>query len=270
MLNEKLFSLLKEKTENFKFTSMKYTDYSDVADFEVLRNDDNLILLCGYHSSMEWMEYHFAANTVEELLDSISKKEKLHITFIPKEWVDHFKNNGFEVYAVFNDYINPDISNTEATIEPELLTEEECETAALVTQACKGQSRGFHGETPEWMKSWIRGEESSAADTEAQNCAVLIHRENDVIVGVLCTATYAHQSVKGPIVWVREVAVHPSYQRRGIARKLILQALSYGKAHGATRAFLAADECNEHAIHLYEQLGFVGKKEEAQIDMIIL
>jgi ribosomal protein S18 acetylase RimI-like enzyme len=83
----------------------------------------------------------------------------------------------------------------------------------------------------------------------------------------VCTATYAHDSQKGPIAWIREVAVRPEYQRMGIGRKLVTQALSYGKENGAVRGFLQADECNIYAIHLYESLGFVSNKHEVQIDM---
>lgn len=269
MLQKELFDELIEKMQVFEYTSMRYTDYTEVSDFDVIRNDEKLILLSGYNSKMLWIEYHFAASSVDELLSAINLSGKIHISFIPRAWIDNFKQKGFEVYAVFNDYNNPDISNISSCEEPELLTEAECEAAALVTQSCKGQSRGFHGESTEWVRSWIRGVESSAIDTEAENCVAIIHRENQKIVGVLFTCTYSHHSPKGPIVWVREVAVHPSYQRKGIARKLILQALNYGKSNGGTRAFLAADECNEHAIRLYESLGFVGNKDEAQIDMIL-
>lgn len=48
---------------------------------------------------------------------------------------------------------------------------------------------------------------------------------------------------------------------------MINQALYYGKCHGATRGFLAADEQNAGAIHLYESIGFEASEEESQIDM---
>jgi ribosomal protein S18 acetylase RimI-like enzyme len=46
------------------------------------------------------------------------------------------------------------------------------------------------------------------------------------------------------------------------------QSLSYGKKHGAKRAFLMADDLNEHAIRLYKKIGFKPKEDECQIDMI--
>lgn len=42
----------------------------------------------------------------------------------------------------------------------------------------------------------------------------------------------------------------PEFQGKVIARKLIGQAFSYGRMHGAKKDFLMADECNVNAIHL--------------------
>jgi ribosomal protein S18 acetylase RimI-like enzyme len=63
------------------------------------------------------------------------------------------------------------------------------------------------------------------------------------------------------------VAVRPDRQNRGLGRALVKAALSHGKHHGATRAFLAADDENKNGIHLYESLGFVPKEDEEEIAM---
>lgn len=84
----------------------------------------------------------------------------------------------------------------------------------------------------------------------------------------MCVATYDYQSEKGPIVWIREIAVNPRFQNKGIGRRLIIKALSYGKKYRATRAFLAADENNVSAIHLYTSIGFLPGDNESQIDML--
>ena len=88
------------------------------------------------------------------------------------------------------------------------------------------------------------------------------------IAGIVCTGTYGHESKDGAVVWIREVAVKPKYQGQGIGRILVSQALQYGKQCGASRAFLAVDEENSGAIHLYESLGFVASKEAGEINMI--
>jgi ribosomal protein S18 acetylase RimI-like enzyme len=55
---------------------------------------------------------------------------------------------------------------------------------------------------------------------------------------------------------IANVAVHPEYRRRGIARKLTLQAVDHARRRGAPRAWLHVRENNEAAITLYCSLGF--------------
>ncbi len=52
------------------------------------------------------------------------------------------------------------------------------------------------------------------------------------------------------------LAVHPQWRRRGIARALVRQALEAGRASGATRAVLEVRASNEAARRLYEAAGF--------------
>ena len=140
----------------------------------------------------------------------------------------------------------------------------ECKEASEVTMACRGKSRGFTGQTPLWIKAWLTQEDDSI-----KNQAILIHRnDSNEIVGIVCVGTYGHESEKGAIAWLREVAVLPEYQNQGIGRKLIKQALYYCKKFGAKRAFLAVDECNNNAIYLYKSFGFKPSEEESQIDMV--
>jgi ribosomal protein S18 acetylase RimI-like enzyme len=55
---------------------------------------------------------------------------------------------------------------------------------------------------------------------------------------------------------IANVAVHPDYRRRGIARKLTLQAVDHARRRAAPRAWLHVRENNAAAIHLYLSLGF--------------
>jgi predicted GNAT family acetyltransferase len=56
---------------------------------------------------------------------------------------------------------------------------------------------------------------------------------------------------------IANVAVHPSYRRRGIARQLTIRAIEHIRDHGASAAWLQVREENEAAIRLYHSLGFV-------------
>lgn len=55
---------------------------------------------------------------------------------------------------------------------------------------------------------------------------------------------------------IANVAVHPEYRRKGIARQLTVTALDYLKRQGNPSAWLHVRSDNPHAIHLYETLGF--------------
>lgn len=266
-MKEEDFLRVKQELDHFQYNSMIYVDYEEISGYEILYENENLILIYGYNVESKKNQYYWACNTAEDLINGIdSRKQNVLLNFIPDVWVDNLRKAGFEVYAVWNDYWRPDLNNIQHSEEPEFLTEDECEAASEVTLSCQYQSRGFSGQTTEWFRQWIRSD-GPAANVDTKNCAVLVHKFNGKIVGIVCTGTYSHDSSKGPIVWIRAAAVRPEYQRKGIARKLISQALFYGKKLGAARAFLAADECNVHAIHMYESLGFCAKKDEAEIVM---
>lgn len=271
IVKEETFVNIKEQLKNYEYYSMHYTEYDDIQNYDVICCNEQIILLYGYNGEIGLYEFHWAANNVAFLLEEIKKLNKKGlITFIPKEWINEFKNNNFDMYAVWNDYFNNDISKHSKHIEPiEILSGCDCKEASEVTLSCINQSRGFSGQTETWMKQWIEGSEINAAALGSKDNAVLIHRDNNLIVGVACIAIYGHESEKGTTLWVREIAVRPEYQGRGIAKKLLNQTLSYGESHGAKRAFLMADELNGYAIRLYEKVGFTANKDEASNDMIL-
>jgi ribosomal-protein-alanine N-acetyltransferase len=58
------------------------------------------------------------------------------------------------------------------------------------------------------------------------------------------------------------LAVHPDYQRQGIGRLLLNDALAYCQAAGVMRVGINTQESNEASLQLYEQFGFrrVGRR----------
>lgn len=266
-MEKKDFERINIEKEKFRYTSLDYVDYEAISDYEICHEHNELILLYGYDKEGNIHKYQWACNDVEKLIKAIdNNKEDIELTFVPKEWKQSLKNIGFQVFAVWNDYFRANLDNLEPYIKPQYLEDHECEMASEVTMSCKGQSRGFTGQSVSWITQWMKGEEP-AVSGDTKNSTILVHRIQGKLVGVLCTGIYGHNAEKGPVLWIREVAVHPDFQRKGIGRALINQALNYGKKLGATRAFLAADECNEQAIHLYETSGFVGNKDDGEIVM---
>lgn len=269
------FIRIKEKMTIYACNSLEYTDYEDIAGYEIRKETDSVILIEGFHREAGCRHYHWAANEHRELLAAVGKADNCLMEFIPKEWVGAFEKEGFTVRDHWMDYFKDSLADVpvikaeeikegELLKEGDLLKEGQIREVSEVTISCKGQSRGFTGQTVEWVREWL----DNSGNEEPVHKVILVEREDKKVTGIVCTGIYGCDSRKGPIAWIKEVAVRPEYQNRGIARRLIGKALCYCKFYGATRAFLAADECNVHAIHLYESIGFCPGPEEGQIDMM--
>jgi ribosomal-protein-alanine N-acetyltransferase len=75
---------------------------------------------------------------------------------------------------------------------------------------------------------------------------------------------------------ILNLAVHPEHRRRGIARRLLVEALSRARALGATVAWLEVRPSNAPARNLYASFGFqeMGRRpryyEDTKEDAILL
>jgi len=78
-------------------------------------------------------------------------------------------------------------------------------------------------------------------------CTVLRARRG--IVGYLCLWEIGHE------IHITNLAVHPEWRRRGVARRLLAAALAEGVARGVALAFLEVRPSNTRALALYESLG---------------
>ena len=86
----------------------------------------------------------------------------------------------------------------------------------------------------------------------------LLTGENFGVVAVLDGAVCAYV---GLVVALDEgeitnVATHPSYRRRGLARAVLVSLIDEAKKRGLCRVSLEVRESNAAAISLYESLGF--------------
>ena len=204
-----------------------------------------------------------SSSLTEVLAENKQADYPLVITGIPQNWHEQFKTQGFDEYAVFQDYwIDSLTSPGKEYSDYEFLHSDDCHIASEISISCRGCSRGFEGEPPEWFSEWLQGEDW------LKDTAVLLHKSNNRIAGISCAATYAHDSEKGTVVWVRMMAVHPDFHGQGIGTKLLMQTLQYGFEHGAKRAFLHVDTENTHAIKMYLKAGFQPRADEMQVDMI--
>ncbi len=101
--------------------------------------------------------------------------------------------------------------------------------------------------------SWLQG----AAERLSAPMQGFVWEENGRIIGNLSLIPMLRS---GKLVyWIANVAVHPDFRRRGIARQLTLKALQHLKEKGVRSVWLQVRDDNPAAYHLYLSLGFVEK-----------
>ena len=83
---------------------------------------------------------------------------------------------------------------------------------------------------------------------------LLVAVENDVVVGIVSAVHYVHPD-KAPQLWINELGVAPSHQRRGIGVALVSRMLVHGRSLGCTEAWVGTEVDNVAARALYERAG---------------
>ena len=78
----------------------------------------------------------------------------------------------------------------------------------------------------------------------------VIVRAGAPLVGYVCLWEIGHE------IHITNLAVHPSFRRRGAARTLLGRILEEARASGVTLVFLEVRPTNAEALTLYESLGF--------------
>ncbi len=265
-MTEQEFEQIRERLGAYVHTSLHYAEWAEVAHFSVLRDTPEAIVLYGYDREADVYAYHFAANDAPAVSDTLTRKhpnEKL--SFVPEAWIPQMESLGFSIQAIWSDYFADGLETRAIAEAPVYLSAADADAAARVTMACRGQSRGFTGQTPDWVRGWLAAS-APACPSSTSDTAILGAFAGDRLCGVVCVGIYGEPERR--ILWIREIAVHPSEQGKGVGRRLLGQAFCYGVSHGADSAFLMADACNAHAIRLYAGMGFQNRPEDAQIDML--
>lgn len=256
MISEETFDALAEKARRRKYSSMNYVDYEDCANAEIIHDRDDLVLLLDRSKTPAML--YFGADDFAALVKIIAGLPgKLRVHFVPRAFAARLEEIGFAEWGEYADFFNDALADTAARLDDGggeilYLGGDECSFAAAVSQRCKGQSRGYEGESAAWFAKWL--EENK----------VIVLRVGSAIAGFCCVSIYQ----EGTMLWVREVAVDPAYQGKGLGKKLIGQAIRYGVENGAVKGFLAADILNANAIGLYEKYGFRAKNADRELQMI--
>lgn len=275
---EKIINLARQ----LKYNSLEYVDSEDIIDARIcIQTNDNIFLykkldtkknLCSdlkleYNIQVYWASksiesfYQGLKETIRFINDNEIETKKIYIEFIPEDFLEIMKNSGFEIASEFVDFWIEDLYSVNTQIKNSIkirtLKDDEASIAGEVTRSCAGYSRGFTGETNELVKEW----------NDTENAHIFIAELNEKIVGVCFVKLYGFDSKKGTVLWLRELAVRPEYQSKGIGREMLAYALKWGIDNGAKRSFLACDAENLNAIKLYESFNYKRNEGRGQINM---
>lgn len=83
---------------------------------------------------------------------------------------------------------------------------------------------------------------------------LIVAIDEGVVVGMITAVDYVHPD-KPLQLWINEVGVAPTHQRRGIGRALMQAMLDHGRALGCTEAWLGTEHDNVAARALYVASG---------------
>lgn len=258
-----------DNVKQFQYTSLEYAESDDISNSVICINNDGSIFLysiVGDKVIIDWaassMESFF--NGLEETIGIISQDQtikKIYIEFIPEHYVSKMEELGFIITSEWIDFWNNSLEtlNFEQpnSVIIRRIKENENQVASEITKSCKDYSRGYKGETAEWVKEW----------NESENSCIFVAEMINEIIGICCVSLYGFESEKGVVLWLREVAVKPSYHSEKVGLSLVAFAINWGKSNDALRSFLACDVENRKAIRLYEGLGYERKTKRGQINM---
>jgi ribosomal protein S18 acetylase RimI-like enzyme len=86
---------------------------------------------------------------------------------------------------------------------------------------------------------------------------LVVALDNITVVGFVSAVIYLHPDKPGPELWINEIGVAPTHQRKGIGKTLLQAILDGAKQSGCTEAWVLTDRANIAAMALYKSAGGV-------------
>ena len=83
---------------------------------------------------------------------------------------------------------------------------------------------------------------------------LIVAVDDGVVVGMVSAVDYVHPD-KAAQLWINELGVAPTHQRRGIGLALVQRMLAHGRSIGCTEAWVGTEVDNVTARSLYERAG---------------
>ena len=259
---------IQKQVQTYTYHAFHYVDWDEIMHFERVHIDHEGLFVYGFRKDHHIHELIWAVNHLHTLINYSKHYPNALLSFIPRDWKDELIKHGYHEYGVIRDYWLNDLSSFHESSFLQQLTIKDAQEISDITKDCLMLSREFHGESYHDVIAWITNQDYYLQEVKARDTAIFGYHVNDHLVGVIFVSIYGDSSPRGPVLWVREIAVKRDYQGQGIGRKLMKHALCYGNQKGAMRSFLAADDLNHSAIHLYMSMGYTPNVDEEQIDMM--
>ncbi|QVK20944.1 GNAT family N-acetyltransferase [Mycoplasmatota bacterium] len=254
-----------QKAKEFEYSSIKYIEADELGDIKVTVDDTDCVMF--YDVKEKHIKIHWGLNNRDKFIPNLKEtigiirksltNTKINLNFILEEHIKDLKHMGFTVKSEWIDCWHNDVKGIKY---PENLSikeiKDEYKELSVITENCTDLSRGFYSTSSEDIESIHKD----------INSTVLVFKINDQVVGGSLLQIYGQDSAKGPVLWLKTLAVDPSYHGQGIGTSLTKAALLWGKKMGATRSFLAVDTENT-ALKIYENLGYIKNEGRGEINM---
>lgn len=86
---------------------------------------------------------------------------------------------------------------------------------------------------------------------------LVVALDDKVVVGFVSAVIYLHPDKPAPELWINEVGVAPTHQRRGMGKRLLQCMLEAAKQSGCKEAWVLTDRNNIPAMAMYKSAGGV-------------
>lgn len=231
------------------YSSLTYFSQEAIADYETIIDQEDLVIL------KKDKHIHFYAENMNDFVLALKPYEGIEVHFIPEEWVEYLRVNGYYIIADFSEF-RCQLRNYDVKID--YLEENEISQALNIAKACENMSRGYKGHSYDFYREWLEGTEVNLKALDLKVHAIL--KYGHPIQGTLLAAVY------NDTLWIRDLSVDPNKHRQGVGSKLMAMAFSFGMKHQAKKAYLMADKKNRSGIKLYKKFGFKAS-DESEIQM---
>ena len=84
--------------------------------------------------------------------------------------------------------------------------------------------------------------------------ALCVAIEDGTVVGMASGVRYVHPD-KPSELWINEVGVAPTHQRRGLAKAILTELMAFARREGCREAWVLTDQDNGPARTLYASVG---------------